>query len=302
MDPKMPSLFDDDFFEDNEKETSKVPVVKSNPDRKTAGEGEQNTLQKKDKKETTTQEAATSSPGDIKVENQGPQTETPEIKAAEPEQEKELPPAAEAKAARAVPGPIMLGKPTLELPGSKPPDNLDGQLLAEIVQTDYAALIPRDFPFAPENIEVVHRGPKKKELPKVSPAANASPAPPADEAEEKTAEGEEAALPEWDLKKNYYTIGEVARLFGVNISHIRFWTNEFKLKPRTNRKGDRLYAPGQIAELRLIHYLVKVKKHTLKGAREKLKTQKTTLGQNLELKDSLVQLRDTLLQIKDSLS
>src|SRR5690606_8372547 len=47
-------------------------------------------------------------------------------------------------------------------------------------------------------------------------------------------------LPEWHLDKNYYTIGMVAKMFDVNVSHIRFWTNEFKLKPRTNRKGDRL--------------------------------------------------------------
>jgi DNA-binding transcriptional MerR regulator len=108
-------------------------------------------------------------------------------------------------------------------------------------------------------------------------------------------------LPEWKLDKKYYTIGEVAQLFAVNTSHIRFWTNEFKLKPRTTRKGDRLYSPKDIAELRLIHHLVKEKKHTIKGAREKLKVQKSDVHGKLDLKDSLTNLRDTLLKIKEQL-
>lgn len=118
-----------------------------------------------------------------------------------------------------------------------------------------------------------------------------------------TDEEEEAieALPEWELSKNYYTIGEVAKMFDVNISHIRFWTNEFKLKPRTNRKGDRLYSPEIIQELRLIHYLVKVKKHTIKGAIEKLKGQKEVVVNHLSLKDSLVTLRDFLVEVRESL-
>ncbi len=109
-------------------------------------------------------------------------------------------------------------------------------------------------------------------------------------------------LPKWNLDKNYYTIGEVAKMFDVNISHIRFWTTEFKLNPRTTRKGDRLFNPKEIEELRIIHYLVKVKKHTLKGAKEKLKTNKKTIVTNLNLKDSLIKLKSTMMQLKNSLS
>jgi DNA-binding transcriptional MerR regulator len=115
-------------------------------------------------------------------------------------------------------------------------------------------------------------------------------------------ESEEPAepLPDFNLESRYYTIGEVAKLFNVNNSHIRFWTNEFKLKPRTTRKGDRLYNTEDIATLRLIHHLVKVKRHTIKGAKERLK-QKDTVAVNLDLGESLLQLKELLVQIKNRL-
>lgn len=108
-------------------------------------------------------------------------------------------------------------------------------------------------------------------------------------------------LPEWNLNKNYYTIGEVAQLFEVNVSHIRFWTTEFKMKTRTTRKGDRLYTPAQIGELRLIHHLVKIKKYTLKGAKEILKSGNVQLERKLNLKEELQKLYQALSALKDSL-
>lgn len=172
-------------------------------------------------------------------------------------------------------------------------DELGKQLLQELIQQDYTALIHKDYPFDIQQASVV---------PKEKPAKVAIP-----ETEIEMASSEEEVfeevvpLPEWNLDKKYYTIGEVAQLFAVNTSHIRFWTNEFKLKPRTTRKGDRLYNPKDIAELRLIHHLVKEKKHTIKGAREKLKVEKTGVNQKLDLKESLTGLRDMLLQIKEQL-
>lgn len=111
-----------------------------------------------------------------------------------------------------------------------------------------------------------------------------------------------AELPEWQLDKNYYTIGEVAQLFGVNVSHIRFWTTNFKIKTRTTRKGDRLYTPEQIAELRLIHHLVKVKKHTLKGAKEALQQGSVKLEKKLDLREELQKLHQVLLEIKQGIA
>ena len=109
-------------------------------------------------------------------------------------------------------------------------------------------------------------------------------------------------LPEdWEGDKQYYAIGEVATLFNVKTSHIRFWTNEFKIKVRTNRKGDRLYTPEQIKEIRAIHHLVKERGFTLSGAKAKMKTQNKRDVETIDLKQSLTQLRGKLLIIRNQL-
>ncbi|OJV50547.1 MAG: hypothetical protein BGO31_13430 [Bacteroidetes bacterium 43-16] len=108
-------------------------------------------------------------------------------------------------------------------------------------------------------------------------------------------------MPEFELEDKYYTIGEVAALFCVNVSHIRFWTTEFNLKVRTTRKGDRLYNPGNIARLRLIHHLVKENGFTIKGAKDKLKNQKQNVSVQADLKDKLSGLKDKLERIKKNL-
>lgn len=101
--------------------------------------------------------------------------------------------------------------------------------------------------------------------------------------------------------KQYYSIGEVAEVFKVKTSHIRFWTNEFKLNVRTTRKGDRLYTEEQIKELRAIHHLVKERGFTLTGAKAKLKTQNKMDVETVDLKKSLLSLRNKLLAIKNQL-
>ncbi|WP_276133008.1 MerR family transcriptional regulator [Polluticoccus soli] len=105
----------------------------------------------------------------------------------------------------------------------------------------------------------------------------------------------------WTPDKQYYSIGEVAGLFYVATSHIRFWTNEFALKVRTTRKGDRLYSPEQINELRTIYHLVKEKGYTIAGAKARLKEAKKTPVHTLDLKQSLLQLRNKLVDIKNQL-
>lgn len=187
------------------------------------------------------------------------------------------------------PGPV---RPGLE------DEELNKQILSEIMLSDYSAFIHKEYPFDLNTVEVVK---KDKEI-KVQEPVKAVIAPvKEEEAEEEIDEEPAAPLPEWNLDKRYYTIGEVSQLFKVNTSHIRFWTNEFKLRPRTTRKGDRLYSPEDIAQLRLIHHLVKEKKHTIKGAKEKLKAEKGAVGNKLDLKESLVSLKDMLIQIKEQL-
>lgn len=80
---------------------------------------------------------------------------------------------------------------------------------------------------------------------------------------------------EKEIEKLYFTIGEVARMFDVNTSHIRFWSKEFEvIKPATNKKGNRLYTQSDIDNFKKIYHLVKEKGFTLKGAKVELKTEK----------------------------
>ncbi len=111
-----------------------------------------------------------------------------------------------------------------------------------------------------------------------------------------------ANLPDdWHGEKKYYSIGEVAEIFKVKTSHIRFWTNEFKLKVRTTRKGDRLYTPEQIKEIRTINNLVKERGFTIKGAKTRLKAPEKMEVETVDLKQSLLQLRNKLVAIKNQL-
>jgi len=107
---------------------------------------------------------------------------------------------------------------------------------------------------------------------------------------------------DWQGDKTYYTIGEVAEFFKVKTSHIRFWTNEFKLKVRTTRKGDRLFTPEQVKELRAIYHLVKERGFTLTGAKTKLKAQNKHDVETVDLKTSLILLKNKLVILRDQLS
>lgn len=125
----------------------------------------------------------------------------------------------------------------------------------------------------------------------------------AEDKPEKPAEAKNFELPEgWKEDKKYYSIGEVAALFKVKTSHIRFWTNEFKLNVRTTRKGDRLFTPEQIKELKAIHHLVKERGFTLTGAKAKLKSQNKMDVETIDLKQSLLQLRNKLLIIRNQIA
>jgi len=79
-----------------------------------------------------------------------------------------------------------------------------------------------------------------------------------------------------ELKKLYYSIGEVATIFDVNTSLIRFWEKEFpRLKLKKNKKGNRLFTPKDIQTIDKIYVLVKIKGYTLDGAKKALRDKST---------------------------
>lgn len=102
--------------------------------------------------------------------------------------------------------------------------------------------------------------------------------------------------------KQYYPIGEVAAMFRVNISLIRFWENEFDiLKPRKNRKGNRFFRPDDVKNLKLIYFLLKERKYTISGAKSFIKSGKK-VNERFEAIESLKNIRSMLLELKAGLS
>ncbi len=106
---------------------------------------------------------------------------------------------------------------------------------------------------------------------------------------------------EKDLKL-YYSISEVADMFGVNQSLLRFWEKEFpQIKPKTNSRGVRQYRKEEVETIRLIFHLVKEKGMTLPGARQRLKDNKEDTIRNYEIINRLKEIKEELLSIKREL-
>ena len=104
-------------------------------------------------------------------------------------------------------------------------------------------------------------------------------------------------------KKRYYKIGEVARAFGLNTSHIRFWEKEFDiLKPKKNKKGNRLFTQEDIKNLKLIYHLVKEKGFTLEGAKGKMKESPKSIKDNQDIITRLESVKAELIKIKNQIS
>jgi DNA-binding transcriptional MerR regulator len=117
--------------------------------------------------------------------------------------------------------------------------------------------------------------------------------------------GEEAGMPEVPAdeelyKKQYYSIGEVAQMFKVNGSLLRFWESEFSMDLRKNRKGDRFFKPDDIKTLLMIHDLLRRRKFTIEGAKEYLKDNKKA-EEKYALIQSLQQMKSFLLELKANL-
>lgn len=104
------------------------------------------------------------------------------------------------------------------------------------------------------------------------------------------------------VEKLYYSIGEVADMFKVNTSLIRFWEKEFDvIKPQKNKKGNRFFTLEDIENFHLIFNLVKERGMTLKGVKKKLKENREDTIHNFEIINNLKNIREILLEIKETL-
>jgi len=105
------------------------------------------------------------------------------------------------------------------------------------------------------------------------------------------------------MEKLFYSISEVADMFHVNQSNLRYWEKEFKqLTPKRNAKGTRFYSPEDISIIKSIIYLVSEQKLTLEGAKRKLSQKKDVIAKQSEVVERLKRIRKELMGISNALS
>ena len=103
--------------------------------------------------------------------------------------------------------------------------------------------------------------------------------------------------------KYYYSIGEVVKMFGVNTSMIRYWENEFDvLRPRKNKKGNRMFTQRDVRYLHMIYHLTQVKGYTLAGAKQALKEKFSDYEERVMMLETLDKTRKFLKDLDASLA
>lgn len=105
-------------------------------------------------------------------------------------------------------------------------------------------------------------------------------------------------------EKLFYSMGEVAEMFDVNASLIRHWEAQFSvIRPKRNKKGNRLFSPQDVENLKLIYHLVKERGMTLEGAKKALRQQPAEGGmeRDAELMERLQRIRALLLEVREDL-
>lgn len=105
-----------------------------------------------------------------------------------------------------------------------------------------------------------------------------------------------------EITKRYYSMGEVTEMFQVNASLLRYYDKEFEiLKPKKNKKGNRLFTNEDVDNLKIIFNLIKEKGYTIQGAKDYLKGNRKEAQENQRVVDSLEKLKTFLLEVRDSL-
>ncbi|MGN0187520.1 MAG: MerR family transcriptional regulator [Paludibacteraceae bacterium] len=105
------------------------------------------------------------------------------------------------------------------------------------------------------------------------------------------------------MEKVYYSIAEVADMFAVKPSLLRYWEKEFpQLKPKRNDKGTRFYTTADIDVIKQIRYLLSEQKLTIAGAQARLKNNKDAIERNSKIREKLQAMRQELLAIRRELN
>ena len=105
-------------------------------------------------------------------------------------------------------------------------------------------------------------------------------------------------------EKLFYSMGEVAEMFDVNASLIRHWESQFSvIRPKRNKKGNRLFSPQDVENLKVIYHLVKERGMTLEGAKKALRQPPAGSGmeRDTELMERLQRIRALLVEVREDL-
>lgn len=104
------------------------------------------------------------------------------------------------------------------------------------------------------------------------------------------------------LTKRYYSISEVAQMFEMNISKLRFWEEQFPtLEPKRDRSGDRKYTQDDIKLLQEIVNLVDGQGYTIEGAKKALEINKKKKNAHQGVIDKLDEIRSFMKYLRNSL-
>ena len=107
---------------------------------------------------------------------------------------------------------------------------------------------------------------------------------------------------EKQIEKLFYPIGEIAQMFEVSVSSIRYWEKEFDvLKPKKNKKGNRMFTKKDVDNLKIIYHLTKERGFTLEGAKKKLRENKADTIDNVEIINHLKSIRQFLVEFREEL-
>ncbi|MEA5403647.1 MerR family transcriptional regulator [Arcicella sp. DC2W] len=104
------------------------------------------------------------------------------------------------------------------------------------------------------------------------------------------------------LTKRYYSISEVAQMFDMNISKLRFWEEQFpSLNPKRDRSGDRKYTQEDINHLREIVDLVENQGYTIEGAKRALESKKKKKQENQAIIDRLADIKKFMQELREAI-
>ncbi|MAV64768.1 MAG: MerR family transcriptional regulator [Pelagibacteraceae bacterium TMED124] len=98
-----------------------------------------------------------------------------------------------------------------------------------------------------------------------------------------------------EVKKLYYSIGEVSQITGLKQYVLRYWETEFPhIKPSKNRAGNRIYKTNDLDNIKELKNLLHNKKFTIKGAKQFLKDKNLSPNSSIDADPKVLKLIDTL--------